>query len=57
MGIDVLILGFSKFHDLKDHLEELCIDFEIGKKRSFFPVDSIHNQLREAKALALLFFQ
>ena len=43
----MLILSISIFHKLKDHLEELWIDFGIGKNRRFFG---------EGKALALPFF-
>ena len=53
---DVLILSISIFYKLKDHLEELWIDFGIGKNRRFFPVHEIYQHLAEEKALVLSFF-
>ena len=48
---DVLIVSISIFHKLKDHLEELWIDFGIGKNRRFFSVHQIYQHLGEEKAL------
>ena len=53
---DVLILSIYIFHKLKYHLEELWIDFGIGKNRRFFPVHEIYQHLGEEKVLALPFF-
>ena len=53
---DVLILSTSIFHKLKDHLEELWIDFGIRKNRRFFPVREIYQHLGGRKRLALPFF-
>ena len=39
---DVLILSISIFYKLKDHLEELWIDFGTGKNRRFFSVPEIY---------------
>ena len=56
VNTDVLILSISILHKLKDHLEELWIDFGIGKNRRFFPVHEIYQHRGGEKALALLFF-
>ena len=52
----MLILIISIFHKLKDHLEELWIDFGIGKNRRFFLFMKYTNILGKTKALALPFF-
>ena len=56
MNTDVLILSLSIFHKLKEYLEELWIDFEIGKNRRFLHVHEMYQHLGEEKALALPFF-
>ena len=56
VNTDVLILSISILHKLKDHLEELWIDFGIGKNRRFFPVHEIYQHRGGEKALALPFF-
>ena len=54
---DVLILSTSIFHKLKDHLDELWIDFGIGKNRRFFPVREIYQHLggRESTSITIFF--
>lgn len=39
---DVLVLGISQFHYLKERLEELWIDLGTGKNRRFYPVQKIY---------------
>ena len=53
---DVLILSISIFYKLKDHLEELWIDFGIGKNRRFFLFMKYTNILGKRKNQHYHFF-
>ena len=53
---DVLVLAVSVFARLKDQLEELWVDFGVGKHRKYVPIHVIFNNLGESRARGLTFF-
>ena len=56
MDTDVLVLAVSVFARLKDQLEELWVDFGVGKHRKYVHVHVIFNHLGESRARGLSFF-
>ena len=55
---DAVTLAISLFNEIGDGLDELWIDFGVGRNRRFYPVHSLYHQLGQdkAKAKALRFF-
>ena len=53
---DVVTLAISLFNEMGDGLDELWIDFGVGRNRRFYPVHSLYHQLGQDKAKALRFF-
>ena len=53
---DVLILAISFFHELKVDVDEPWVVFGAWKKRCFFRVHEIYNQIGEVRARAMPFF-